>query len=96
MWFFPSSFIGTGIQYCFTRNLHTYSTNFYFTYFVRVVMGALACVFLCLSVNRFGRRGMLLLSAIITGLSSLLLLALTQCTSHPRQCSSHTKADTYL
>lgn len=75
--------IGTGIQYCFTRNLHTYSTNFYFTYFVRVVTGALACIFICLSVNRFGRRGMLLLSAIITGLSSLLLLALTQCTSHP-------------
>lgn len=46
-------------------------------------MGALACIFICLSVNRFGRRGMLLLSAIITGLSSLLLLALTQCTSHP-------------
>lgn len=45
--------------------------------------GGLACIFICLSVNRFGRRGMLLLSAIITGLSSLLLLALTQCMSHP-------------
>uniref|UniRef100_A0A3Q3KYL3 Solute carrier family 22 member 31 n=1 Tax=Mastacembelus armatus TaxID=205130 RepID=A0A3Q3KYL3_9TELE len=74
----PSRFIGTGIQYCFTRNLHSYSTNFYFSYFLRVVTGALACIFICLSVNRFGRRGMLLLSAIITGLSSLLLLALTQ------------------
>lgn len=51
------------------------------------MMGALACIFICLSVNRFGRRGMLLLSAIITGLSSLLLLALTQCTWHPRLCS---------
>ncbi|XP_030015972.1 putative solute carrier family 22 member 31 [Sphaeramia orbicularis] len=70
-------FIGTGIQYCFTRNLHTYSTNFYFGYFIRVLTGALACIFICLSVNHFGRRGMLLLSAIITGLSSLLLLALT-------------------
>lgn len=70
-------FIGTGIQYCFTRNLHTYSTNFYFGYFIRVLTGALACIFICLSVNYFGRRGMLLLSAIITGLSSLLLLALT-------------------
>ncbi|CAF94450.1 unnamed protein product [Tetraodon nigroviridis] len=83
--------IGTGIQYCFTRNLHTYSTNFYFTYFVRVVMGALACVFICLSVDRLGRRGMLLLSAIVTGLSSLLLLALTQCTPHPPLCCSHTR-----
>ncbi|XP_054465486.1 putative solute carrier family 22 member 31 [Anoplopoma fimbria] len=71
-------FIGTGIQYCFTRNLHIYSSNFYFGYFLRVVTGALACIFICLTVNHFGRRGMLLLSAIITGLSSLLLLALTQ------------------
>ncbi|XP_013858536.1 putative solute carrier family 22 member 31 [Austrofundulus limnaeus] len=71
-------FIGTGIQYCFTRNLHHHSSNFYFTYFLRVITGALACIFICLSVNHFGRRGMLLLSAIITGLSSLLLLALTQ------------------
>ncbi|XP_029946654.1 putative solute carrier family 22 member 31 [Salarias fasciatus] len=71
-------FIGTGIQYCFTRNLHRYSTNFYFSYFLRVTTGALACIFICLSVNHFGRRGMLLLSAIVTGLSSLLLLALTQ------------------
>uniref|UniRef100_A0A3Q3XBZ1 Uncharacterized protein n=1 Tax=Mola mola TaxID=94237 RepID=A0A3Q3XBZ1_MOLML len=72
------TFIGTGIQYCFTRNLRSYSTNFYFSYFLRVLTGALACIFVCLCVNRFGRRGMLLLSAIITGLSSLLLLALTQ------------------
>ncbi|XP_054626591.1 putative solute carrier family 22 member 31 isoform X3 [Dunckerocampus dactyliophorus] len=70
--------IGTGIQYCFTRNLHMYSTNFYFSYFVRVATGALACIFICFTVSHFGRRGMLLLSAIITGLSSLLLLALTQ------------------
>ncbi|XP_023646596.1 putative solute carrier family 22 member 31 [Paramormyrops kingsleyae] len=71
-------FIGTGIQYCFTRNLHSFSPNFYFSYFLRVVTGAAACVLLCLSVERFGRRGVLLLSAIVTGLSSLLLLALTQ------------------
>ncbi|KAI1889914.1 hypothetical protein AGOR_G00167820 [Albula goreensis] len=71
-------FIGTGIQYCFTRNLHAYSKQFYFGYFIRVLMGALACILLCLSVNRMGRRGVLLLAAIITGLSSLLLLALTQ------------------
>ncbi|XP_023280126.1 putative solute carrier family 22 member 31 [Seriola lalandi dorsalis] len=71
-------FIGTGIQYCFTRNLHSYSTNFYFSYFLRVITGALACIFICLTVNHFGRRGILLFSAIITGLSSLLLLALTQ------------------
>ncbi|XP_007553950.1 putative solute carrier family 22 member 31 [Poecilia formosa] len=69
-------FIGTGIQYCFTRNLDVYS--FYLKYFLRVITGALACVFICLCVNHFGRRGILLLSAIVTGLSSLLLLALTE------------------
>ncbi|KAJ8247316.1 hypothetical protein GJAV_G00244910 [Gymnothorax javanicus] len=71
-------FIGTGIQYCFTRNLHSFSSGFYFGYFMRVLTGALACVLICVSVDRIGRRGVLLLSAIITGLSSLLLLALTQ------------------
>ncbi|XP_030621026.1 putative solute carrier family 22 member 31 [Chanos chanos] len=71
-------FIGTGIQYCFTRNLHNHSPHFYFGYFLRVLTGALACIFLCLSVDRFGRRGILLLTAIVTGISSLVLLALTQ------------------
>ncbi|XP_057702671.1 putative solute carrier family 22 member 31 [Corythoichthys intestinalis] len=70
--------IGTGIQYCFTRNLHTSSNNFYFSYFVRIATGTLACIIICATVNRFGRRGMLLFFAIITGLSSLLLLALAQ------------------
>ncbi|KAL6461378.1 hypothetical protein MHYP_G00295220 [Metynnis hypsauchen] len=71
-------FIGTGIQYCFTRNLHIYSPQFYFGYFLRTLTGALGCVFLCVFVDRVGRRGILLLAAIVTGLSSLLLLALTQ------------------
>ncbi|XP_029111878.1 putative solute carrier family 22 member 31 [Scleropages formosus] len=71
-------FIGTGIQYCFTRNLHGFSHHFYLTYFVRVATGAVACALLCVTVERCGRRGVLLLSAITTGLSSLLLLALTQ------------------
>ncbi|KAG9352471.1 hypothetical protein JZ751_020885 [Albula glossodonta] len=75
---YPAETILSGIQYCFTRNLHAYSKQFYFGYFIRVLMGALACILLCLSVNRMGRRGVLLLAAIITGLSSLLLLALTQ------------------
>ncbi|XP_060767326.1 putative solute carrier family 22 member 31 isoform X2 [Neoarius graeffei] len=71
-------FLGTGIQYCFTRNIHSYSPQFYFSYFLRTLMGAMACGFLCMSVDRVGRRGILLLAAIITGLSSLVLLALTQ------------------
>ncbi|KTG42035.1 hypothetical protein cypCar_00021754, partial [Cyprinus carpio] len=75
---YPAETLLSGIQYCFTRNLHIYSPHFYFSYFLRVLTGALACIFLCVSVDRFGRRGMLLLAAIVTGLSSLLLLALTQ------------------
>ncbi|KAK3510045.1 hypothetical protein QTP70_026701 [Hemibagrus guttatus] len=71
-------FLGKGIQYCFTRNLHSYSPHFYFSYFPRAVTGAVACGFLYVSVDRAGRRGILLLTAIFTGLSSLLLLALTQ------------------
>ncbi|MCI4393202.1 hypothetical protein PGIGA_G00154650 [Pangasianodon gigas] len=71
-------FLGTGIQYCFTRNLHSYSPHFYFGYFLRALTGAAACGFLCMSVDRVGRRGILLLAAIVTGVSSLLLLALTQ------------------
>ncbi|XP_076852689.1 putative solute carrier family 22 member 31 [Brachyhypopomus gauderio] len=71
-------FIGTGIQYCFTRNIHAYSPAFYFGYFLRALTGAVACGFLCAWVGRVGRRGILLLTAIVTGLSSLLLLALTQ------------------
>ncbi|KAF5895619.1 putative solute carrier family 22 member 31, partial [Clarias magur] len=71
-------FLGTGIQYCFTRNLNGYSPHFYYCYFLRAVTGAAACAFLCASVDRVGRRGILLITAIVTGLSSLLLLALTQ------------------
>ncbi|KAM9825803.1 putative solute carrier family 22 member 31 isoform 2-T2 [Syngnathus typhle] len=70
--------IGTGVQYCFTRNLHMSSSNFYFSYFIRITTGTLACIFICSTVNHFGRRSMLLLSAIVTGLASLLLLALAQ------------------
>lgn len=40
---------------------------------------AVACLFLCLTAERFGRRAVLLLCTVLTGISSLLLLALTQC-----------------
>ncbi|XP_006641409.1 putative solute carrier family 22 member 31 [Lepisosteus oculatus] len=73
-----TGFIGAGIQYCFTRNLLGFQPHFYFSYFLRVLAGGLACALLWATVNRFGRRGMLLLSSIVTGMASLLLLALTQ------------------
>lgn len=40
---------------------------------------AAACLFVCLTAERFGRRAVLLLCTVLTGISSLLLLALTQC-----------------
>ncbi|MBN3279340.1 S22AV protein, partial [Polyodon spathula] len=73
-----TAFIGRGIQYCFTRNLLGFYPHFYFSYYMRALSGGLACVLLCVSVNRYGRRGILLLASILTGMASLLLLALTQ------------------
>ncbi|EMP36271.1 hypothetical protein UY3_06605 [Chelonia mydas] len=71
-------FIGSGIRYCFTRNLAPYRPQFYFSYFLLAALEVAACLFLCLTVNRFGRRPVLLLCTILTGVASLLLLALTQ------------------
>ncbi|XP_074864678.1 putative solute carrier family 22 member 31 isoform X1 [Carettochelys insculpta] len=73
-----TALIGCGIRPCFTRNLAPYPPPFYFSYFLLAALEATACLFLCLTVNRFGRRPILLLCTILTGISSLLLLALTQ------------------
>ncbi|XP_006001096.1 putative solute carrier family 22 member 31 [Latimeria chalumnae] len=73
-----TAFIGGGIQYCFAQNLFGFWTSFYPPYFLQTILGGLSCIFLCLTVNRCGRRGILLLTTIVTGISSLLLLALTQ------------------
>ncbi|XP_042294653.1 putative solute carrier family 22 member 31 [Sceloporus undulatus] len=73
-----TAFIGSGIRHSFTRNLAPYAPRFYFPYFLQAVSEALVLLFLCLTVDRFGRRAALLFSTILTGVSSLLLLALTQ------------------
>lgn len=73
-----TALIGNGIRHCFTRNLTPYAPHFYFPYYLLTVSEAVALLFLCLTVDRFGRRGVLLVSTILTGVSSLLLLALTQ------------------
>uniref|UniRef100_A0A7M4FVL1 Solute carrier family 22 member 31 n=1 Tax=Crocodylus porosus TaxID=8502 RepID=A0A7M4FVL1_CROPO len=73
-----TAFIGNGIRHCFTRNLAPYPPRFYFSYFLLAATEAVACLCLCLTVDRFGRRAMLLLCTILTGIASLLLLALTQ------------------
>ncbi|XP_039359245.1 putative solute carrier family 22 member 31 isoform X1 [Mauremys reevesii] len=73
-----TAFIGSGIRPCFTRNLAPYLPQFHFSYFLLAALEAAACLFLCVTVNRVGRRPILLLCTILTGIASLLLLALTQ------------------
>uniref|UniRef100_A0A8C3PP37 Solute carrier family 22 member 31 n=1 Tax=Calidris pygmaea TaxID=425635 RepID=A0A8C3PP37_9CHAR len=71
-------FIGSGIRHCFTRNLDPHLPHFFSSYFVLVGTEVAACLFVCLTAERFGRRAILLLCTVLTGISSLLLLALTQ------------------
>ncbi|XP_041048042.1 putative solute carrier family 22 member 31 isoform X2 [Carcharodon carcharias] len=73
-----TTFIGSGIQNCFSQNLVAYSPRFHLSYLVITGAEGVALLFLYFTVNKFGRRGILLLSTIITGMSSLLLLALIQ------------------
>ncbi|XP_010006753.1 PREDICTED: putative solute carrier family 22 member 31 [Chaetura pelagica] len=73
-----AAFIGSGIRHCFTRNLSPHLPSFFSSYLVLVSTEAAACLFVCLTAERFGRRAILLLCTILTGISSLLLLALTQ------------------
>ncbi|XP_067158455.1 putative solute carrier family 22 member 31 isoform X2 [Apteryx mantelli] len=73
-----TAFIGSGIRHCFTRNLAPHLPQFFYSYFLLVGTEAVACTFVCLTAERFGRRAVLLLCTVLTGISSLLLLALTQ------------------
>ncbi|XP_062442852.1 putative solute carrier family 22 member 31 [Rhea pennata] len=73
-----TAFIGSGIRHCFTRNLAPHLPQFFYSYFLLVGTEAVACAFVCLTAERFGRRAVLLLCTVLTGISSLLLLALTQ------------------
>ncbi|XP_039186942.1 putative solute carrier family 22 member 31 isoform X3 [Crotalus tigris] len=73
-----TAFIGSGIRHCFARNLAPYAPHFYFPYFLLAGSEAVAILFLCLTVDHFGRRALLLFGTILTGVSSLLLLALMQ------------------
>uniref|UniRef100_A0A8C3DVA7 Uncharacterized protein n=1 Tax=Corvus moneduloides TaxID=1196302 RepID=A0A8C3DVA7_CORMO len=73
-----AAFIGSGIRHCFTRNLVPHLPHFFSSHLVLVSTEAAACLFVCLTAERFGRRAILLLCTVLTGISSLLLLALTQ------------------
>ncbi|XP_063801605.1 putative solute carrier family 22 member 31 [Pseudophryne corroboree] len=71
-----STFIGCGIRPCFARNLMVLGGSV--PYFLQIGSEFLACIFLCITVNHWGRRAVLLICTILTGFCSLLLLALTQ------------------
>ncbi|NWV34203.1 S22AH protein, partial [Grantiella picta] len=73
-----AAFIGSGIRHCFTRNLVPHLPHFFSSHLVLVGTEAAACLFVCLTAERFGRRAILLLCTVLTSISSLLLLALTQ------------------
>ncbi|NXR75102.1 S22AH protein, partial [Pycnonotus jocosus] len=73
-----AAFIGSGIRHCFTRNLVPHLPHFFSSHLVLVGTEGAACLFVCLTAERFGRRAILLLCTVLTGISSLLLLALTQ------------------
>lgn len=57
-------------------------SDFYLCSLLASGTAALACVFLGVTVDRFGRRGILLLSMTLTGIASLALLGLWDC-KHP-------------
>ncbi|NXV01705.1 S22AH protein, partial [Cettia cetti] len=73
-----AAFIGSGIRHCFTRNLAPHLPHFFSSHLALVGTEAAAGLFVCLTAERFGRRAILLLCTVLTGISSLLLLALTQ------------------
>uniref|UniRef100_A0A8C5WZZ6 Solute carrier family 22 member 31 n=1 Tax=Malurus cyaneus samueli TaxID=2593467 RepID=A0A8C5WZZ6_9PASS len=52
--------------------------HFFSSHLALVGAEAVACLFVCLTAERFGRRAILLLCTVLTSISSLLLLALTQ------------------
>lgn len=58
-------------------------SDFYLCSLLASGTAALACVFLGVTVDRFGRRGILLLSMTLTGIASLALLGLWDCKLPP-------------
>ena len=77
------SFIAHAIRHCYQPVGGGGSpSEFYLCSLLANGTAALACVFLGVTVDRFGRRGILLLSMTLTGIASLILLGLWDC-EHP-------------
>ncbi|XP_039318337.2 putative solute carrier family 22 member 31 [Saimiri boliviensis] len=70
-----SSLVGGGIRASFLRSLAPQVLTFYLPYFLEAGLEAAALVFLLLTADRWGRRPVLLLGTMATGLASLLILA---------------------
>lgn len=74
------SFIAHAIRHCYQPVGGGGSpSDFYLCSLLASGTAALACVFLGVTVDRFGRRGILLLSMTLTGIASLVLLGLWDC-----------------
>lgn len=76
------SFISHGISHCYSSfrgDVRGTAPSFYWTYLLSVCAGGGAWLLLWATVDRFGRRGILLLAMTMTGLASLILLGLMEC-----------------
>ncbi|TNN57581.1 Solute carrier family 22 member 17 [Liparis tanakae] len=76
-----TSFIAHGISHCYSSfrgDVRGTAPSFYWTYLLSVCAGGGAWLLLWATVNRCGRRGILLLSMTMTGLASLILLGLME------------------
>ncbi|XP_069490049.1 solute carrier family 22 member 17 [Ambystoma mexicanum] len=73
--------IAHGIHHCygtFRKDIQGVRAGLYLSYLLSAGTGLLACLFLWATVDRFGRRGILLLSMTLTGIASLTLLGLIE------------------
>ncbi|KAJ8010551.1 hypothetical protein DPEC_G00076260 [Dallia pectoralis] len=76
-----TSFISHGISHCYSSfrgDVRGTAPSFYWTYLLSVCAGGGAWLLLWTTVDRCGRRGILLLSMTMTGLASLILLGLME------------------
>ncbi|XP_066578937.1 solute carrier family 22 member 17 [Amia ocellicauda] len=76
-----TSFISHGIHRCYTSfrgDVRGTPPSLYWSWLVSSGTGGLACAVLCVTVDRCGRRGILLLAMTMTGLASLILLGLIE------------------
>ncbi|XP_018596543.2 solute carrier family 22 member 17 [Scleropages formosus] len=76
-----TSFISHGINHCYSSfrgDVRGTAPGFYWTYLLSVCSGGGAWLQLWITVDRCGRRGILLLCMTMTGLASLILLGLME------------------